>query len=318
MVRSERFSSVRISLALTLLFVMLAPISVHAQLVIDPTTAEFDPSVDHSATLSDGTSLVSRYDLEFYLIGATSPFQVLNLGKPAPALDGKIRVNFTSLFSSFPTPGIVYQAAVAAIGPGGAGRSTFSNTFSFSAACSFTASPTSQTVAAAGGGASVSVTASSGCAWTATSSSSWITVTGGSSGSGAGTVAYTVAANTATTSRSGTLTVAGQTVTVTQSGAACSFTASPTSQTVVAAGGGASVSVTAGSGCKWTVTNGSSWITVTGGSNGSGNGTVTYTVAANMLTTSRSGTLTVAGRAVTVTQSQLLPPSAPGGVRIVR
>ena len=216
MVRSDRFSGIIIVSALTSLFVTLAPISVRAQSVVDPSTAEFDPSGDHSATSSDGTLLVDRYDLEFYLIGATSPFQVLSLGKPAPGLDGKIRVNFTSLFSSYPTPGIVYQAAVAAIGPGGAGRSSFSNTFSFSAPCSFAVSPTSQTVAAAGGGTSVSVTAGSGCSWTATSSSSWITVTGGSSGSGNGTVTYTVAANTSNKSRSGTLTVAGQTVTVTQ------------------------------------------------------------------------------------------------------
>ena len=216
MIRNDRVSSIMILPALASLLITLAPISVRAQSVVDPTTAEFDPSADHSATSSDGTPLVNRYDLEFYLIGATSPFQVLSLGKPALALDGKIRANFTSLLSSFPTPGIVYQAAVAAIGPGGVGRSSFSNTFSFSTPCSFTVSPTSQTVAAAGGGANVGVTAGSGCGWTATSNVSWITVTGGSSGSGNGTVTYTVAANTSTTSRSGTLTVAGQTVTVTQ------------------------------------------------------------------------------------------------------
>ena len=46
----------------------------------------------------------------------------------------------------------------------------------------------------------------------------WFTVTGGSSGTGNGTVSYTVAANTSTSPRTGTLTIAGLTATVTQAG----------------------------------------------------------------------------------------------------
>jgi len=202
--------------ALTSLAIALVPNIAHAQSVVDPTTAEFDPSADHSATASDGTPLVNHYDLEFYLSGATLPFQVLGLNKPAPAADGKIRVNFATLLAALPSPGILYQSTVAAIGPGGTGRSTFSNTFSFSVPCSYTVAPTSATPSAAGGAASLSVTAGTGCGWSAASNITWITVTGGSSGSGNGTVNYTVAANTATSPRSATLTVAGQTVTVTQ------------------------------------------------------------------------------------------------------
>ncbi|HEY9284837.1 MAG TPA: M36 family metallopeptidase [Pyrinomonadaceae bacterium] len=84
--------------------------------------------------------------------------------------------------------------------------------------CTFSISPTSASQPAAGGTGTVSVTAGAGCAWTAASNSSFITVTGGASGSGSGTVSYSVASNTATTSRTGTLTVAGQTFTVTQAG----------------------------------------------------------------------------------------------------
>ncbi|HYO62949.1 MAG TPA: M36 family metallopeptidase [Pyrinomonadaceae bacterium] len=84
--------------------------------------------------------------------------------------------------------------------------------------CSFSISPSSASVAAGGGTGSVSVTAGAGCAWTATSNASFITITAGSSGSGNGTVSYSVAANGATTSRSGTLTIAGRTFTVTQAG----------------------------------------------------------------------------------------------------
>ncbi len=64
----------------------------------------------------------------------------------------------------------------------------------------------------------MSVTAPAGCTWTAVSNVSWITITSSSSGSGSGTVSYSVAANTSTSQRSGTLTVAGKTITVTQAG----------------------------------------------------------------------------------------------------
>ena len=84
--------------------------------------------------------------------------------------------------------------------------------------CSFSISPTSASVAAAGGTGTVTVTATAGCSWSAISNASFITVTSGALGNGNGSVGYSVAANTATTSRTGTLTVAGQTFTVTQAG----------------------------------------------------------------------------------------------------
>ena len=84
--------------------------------------------------------------------------------------------------------------------------------------CTFSISPTSASYAAAGGSGSVSVTAAAGCAWTASSNSSFITITSGASGSGNGTVNYSVAANTGATSRNGSLTIAGQTFSVSQAG----------------------------------------------------------------------------------------------------
>jgi len=58
-----------------------------------------------------------------------------------------------------------------------------------------------------------------GCSWTAVSNNpEWIIITSGSSGIGNGRVNYEVAANTSTTSRTGTMTIAGETFTVTQEG----------------------------------------------------------------------------------------------------
>ena len=81
-------------------------------------------------------------------------------------------------------------------------------------------------------------TTTTGCAWTATSNAPWITVTTGASGSGNGTVTYSVAANTGTTSRTGTLTVAGQTFTVTQAAHLRAFNQSDRRRVDFAAAGG--------------------------------------------------------------------------------
>ncbi|MDQ1592640.1 MAG: hypothetical protein QOG71_3267 [Pyrinomonadaceae bacterium] len=85
--------------------------------------------------------------------------------------------------------------------------------------CTFSINPTSASYAAAGGTGSVSVTAGAGCAWSAVSNSTFITITSGTSGTGSGTLNYSVSNNASTASRTGTLTIAGQTFTVTQAGA---------------------------------------------------------------------------------------------------
>ncbi len=84
--------------------------------------------------------------------------------------------------------------------------------------CSFSINPTSASYAAAGGTGSVAVTTTPGCNWTAASNNSFITITSGASGSGSGTVNYSVAANTVSTSRNGSMTIAGLTFSVTQAG----------------------------------------------------------------------------------------------------
>jgi len=81
--------------------------------------------------------------------------------------------------------------------------------------CSYTLNPTSATFQRQGGANSVAVTAGALCAWTATSNVNWITITSGAIGLGNGTVGYTVASKPGNNLRTGTLTIAGQTFTVT-------------------------------------------------------------------------------------------------------
>ena len=95
-------------------------------------------------------------------------------------------------------------------------------------------------------------------------------------------------------------------------GPACTFSLSSTSQLFGSNGGTGSVNVTTTAGCSWSaVNNASSFVTITGGANGSGSGAVTYNVAANP-GAARSGTLTIAGQTYTVTQNS----GTPGGLTI--
>ncbi len=66
----------------------------------------------------------------------------------------------------------------------------------------------------------VSVSAPPGCAWTAVSNVPWLTVQSGGSGNGGGVVRVKVAQNTGGI-RSGTVTIAGNTYSVTQGAGAC-------------------------------------------------------------------------------------------------
>ena len=168
----------------------------------------------------------------------------------------------------------------------------------------FSLSATSASFAAAGGMGSVNVTATPATAtWTASSHATWITIIAGASGTGSQTVTFSVASNTTPSSRSGTLTIAGITFTVNQSApAACTYQVAVGAITTTAQGYAGSVSVTTAAGCSWTASSNASWLTVTSGASGSGNGTVKFLAAPDTGTSSRLGTLTVAGWAIQFTE----------------
>jgi hypothetical protein len=170
-------------------------------------------------------------------------------------------------------------------------------------ACTYQLGKTSDSIGANGGsGPPISVSTTASCTWTAVSNVDWLTVTSGESGTGDGTVRYAVAANSGG-ARTGTLTIGGETFTVTQAGAACNFSVAPTTVSIAAAGGtGTSITVTTGSACAWTSTSNAPWITITSGAEATGSGAVAYTVAANS-GSARSGVLVIAGVSVTVNQA---------------
>lgn len=186
---------------------------------------------------------------------------------------------------------------------------------SASSSCSYALSPTSQAIAAPGGAGTASIATAGGCSWTAASGAAWLTITGGASGSGAGTIAFAASANPTTSPRSGTITAAGRTLTVTQAAASCTYAISPGGQTVSAAGGTGTVSVSTMSGCSWTAASSVAWIKITEGASASGPRSFGFSVAANTTSSVRTGTISVGGQTFTVTQKAhgLIPPS---GLRV--
>jgi len=175
------------------------------------------------------------------------------------------------------------------------------------AGCRYDAAPPSQNVGVNGGGASVTVTATSDCPWTATTDVNWITLSPPLSGTGSATVNFTVAPGS--NERTGTILIAGRRATVTQTGnPACTVAIAPTSQNVAVAGGSGTVAVTTQGGCRWTAMSNAPWLTLATGDSGTGNGSVTFNVAANTGAT-RSGTLTIGGNAFTVSQEAAGAPA---------
>lgn len=81
--------------------------------------------------------------------------------------------------------------------------------------CTYSVPTTTLNIAGAGGSASLSVTTGTGCAWTVSTASSFISVSTATSQTGSGTVNFAVAENPGD-ARTGTLLIAGQTVTVSQ------------------------------------------------------------------------------------------------------
>ncbi|MBZ5536109.1 MAG: PQQ-dependent sugar dehydrogenase [Acidobacteriia bacterium] len=82
----------------------------------------------------------------------------------------------------------------------------------------------------------------------------------------------------------------------------CGYSISPATQSFNSGGGTGTVAVSAASGCTWSAASSVSWINVTSGGSGSGNGTVSYSVATNSQGLSRVGTLSVAGQVFAITQ----------------
>lgn len=173
------------------------------------------------------------------------------------------------------------------------------------APCTYSLSRTSLSFGASGGSEAITVTTQSQCTWTAASDRAWMTISSGGSGTGPGSVNVSVAANSASASRGGTLTIAGQAVSVQEEGVAvaCTIDISPASASYNKDAATGTFGVAAPDGCAWTAASGAAWLTVTSGTQGTGNGTVAYAIERNRDTAGRSATIAVGDRTFAVTQA---------------
>src|SRR6185295_813380 len=170
--------------------------------------------------------------------------------------------------------------------------------------CIATINPPSLTAPVLGANLPVSIQIASSCAWSISALPVWITVSGASSGTGAANVTLSVAPNGGE-ARSASILIAGVPVVVNQAAAAgCVTSISAGGQAFNAAGGTGAFNISAAPGCTWIASSNASWVTFAGPSAGTGNGVVTYQVAANTLA-ARTSNITLAGFSYTVEQASV-------------
>ncbi len=279
---------------------------VFAQHVLDPQVVEFDPSPDHWAVSAAGQPIVSRYDLAVYQVGASNPYNVVSLGKPVPQSNGKIEVSLLSALSKPLQPSVIYESQVTVVGPSGSSLSNWSNTFAVGGPCTYAVAASNLAFAGSGGSGTINVTTGSGCVWSAGSGAAWVTI--GAGGTGSGTVTFTIAANTSASSRSAIINVATQSLKVTQAAAstACTFTLSSSTTAFPTAGGtglfSVTAPVTAPGGCAWMPERTASWLTISTGG-GTGNGSNSFSVAANPSPLPRTALIRVSNQSIIITQA---------------
>lgn len=167
--------------------------------------------------------------------------------------------------------------------------------------CTLTVTPVGQVFSEAGGSGNLMISSNGLCPWTALSNDSWITIPGGGSGNGTSFLTYSVAAFAGGT-RTGTMTVAGQMVTIVQT-SDCGYAISPVSQNIAAFDSAGNVSVFTRPSCNWTATSNVPWLSVAAGASGTGNGTVSINTLSNPSPAPRTGTMTIAGQTFTVNQA---------------
>lgn len=177
--------------------------------------------------------------------------------------------------------------------------------------CSYTLSRTSQNFPSSGGSDVLGITTQQGCEWKTLNAPVWMKFSP-VDGTGSGTTAFVVSENRSRSARNATINIGDQTFTVTQDGnpSFCDYTVAPTDFSFGGAGGAGQITVTTSSSdCNWTAVSNDVWITINGATGGTGSGSIDFTVAQNT-GAFRTGTLTVAGRTVTVQQKPMPTGSA--------
>jgi uncharacterized protein (TIGR03437 family) len=99
--------------------------------------------------------------------------------------------------------------------------------------CTYSLTPTSLQPSASGGSFIVAIQTTATCSWTVSGLPNWITVSGASSGTGPATITLIVAPNTSGAALNATISIAGVSLTVTQTGGQTAYTCTNTTPPVI-------------------------------------------------------------------------------------
>lgn len=188
------------------------------------------------------------------------------------------------------------------------GPRTVGATFGPFAPCTITLNGSSASISAYGDILRVNITAGSGCSWQSFSSVPWVTILSGSYGSGNGTVRIKVDANSDGASRAGTVSIAGIPYTLTQTAGGCAFQVSGPTTALPGSSAGYPLTIKASiPGCQWSAVASTPWVTLTSATTGSGNGTVSFSLANNSGADPRNGYIVAGGQWWQFIQKSLVP-----------
>jgi Beta-propeller repeat len=168
--------------------------------------------------------------------------------------------------------------------------------------CTYTVNPLTLNVAAGGGSGAITITSTSGCGPPSASSNvAWASVSIAGS-----TANWSVAANGSSLNRSGSLTVAGQAVTIAQAGAACSYSLNPSSVNIgpAASSGNLGITATPNDCAAPPASSNVPWASVSVPVM-----TANWSASANSTSQTRTGNFTIGGQNAPVTQSGATGPS---------
>lgn len=183
--------------------------------------------------------------------------------------------------------------------------------------CTYQVSPVSIELPPLGGTQFVNVTTQEDCYWTAASNSrprfslvddgSMVNFDGVIRHRGSGMFQVSTELNDSGSTATGSLTVAGQTVSLSQPSLQCTYSLSQNAFSITGARQTFEVDVVTQAGCAWNWIQGATWLGVDNWPPGTVRGPMTVRLAVNSNSgpTARSTTLTLAGLPVTVTQAGL-------------
>ncbi|MBX3279172.1 MAG: VWA domain-containing protein [Acidobacteria bacterium] len=245
-----------------------------------------EPQLMPSAALLPANGGTSSFDVS---IGAGCTWAATSLdtwieitGTPGATGGGMVNFRVAANQNAGERIGLIMvgEKAFAVIQPGGS-------------SCTYQLSPANQQAGANGGSFNVNVTTQQGCFWTASSQQEWVGIPG-SGGSGSGAFSYTLSANTGFTQRNASIAVGNQAIQVSQAGgSSCVFTLVPNTKSIPTQGSSESFNVQTTSGCFWTANTQDSWISISSGRTGNGNGTVAFQASANPSNFTRVGEILV-------------------------